>query len=1184
MAKTIQLTFYITLTDQAQVTALQAQYPNGVSRGPLPAATEFSAPYQAEGDPITYPNTRTGWLPEGAAGVFPLDRAFFTINDGFWGHLFGRDQKYAWIGQFVYQAATTQEVDGTSGITAPGPLREVAFAQGFEDTPIGSSNGPEGQSSHSAVLSRDASRTVDGLGFALRGDSVGAQVSWSAFGGTPTSRGWERFYFRIRTLPQSGECVIWRTRWAAGNWGFQLVIDTSGAIILRNVGSGGAYFPVTGSGFMGSSEPVDLGVWHCLDIVYSNGVNATLGNIQSADVWIDHELAFAVDGYLHQEGAVTRLCGSSLLGLDTIGSSGNAEVDLDDHVGFILPLPSLASNVGRNVYWTEAINPGLDWINGHHLARVDAHVFDATHSANWTGNVRTLRQVGAAQQAEDALTSSTSGALIAANTYGRLVAQQDRSLGWQALFVHVLMRRATAGTPQLGYSYTETEGGSATTVMANVGTPSATNNWNSTAARPTGLTTPKALWDLMLRFTKAADTNATQVASLYGSLLLVGTFDQCDIAPDPENPDADRPVLAGSIAYGIHNAPYPRTPFVRTEVPPDAPVWVKAGTYTGNSLGQDVIAKIPAHFWWIRRTDSNTGAVRWWSSMTGAKWAVAGDTRGGMNYATEDPEYISAGGDTDPESRSLLRVGGANAAENVSAATYQYLAIGDPGMRFLLNAACRHNNAVTSFDNALIDAGFTPEWAFAVTEFHAGGGFLWAKGPGHPTNSGHRLDSATEQTTFGAFLAGVFRTLNTLHPSGATSLPFSLWRNRDGADYDGLGLTEPVVVQISSYVGDGAASRTLQLPRTSGKRPLWAIVVPITGNLAAVRDPSHTSNTSSTPASGSSTITTGITAGAVDSITVGSTLNANGVAHSYLVVMAADATAGNNGWGTNGEVLYDPVPAPGDEWPDGYTQDELDDLENPPTDEGGDVDSFDDGPDLADDLADTVCVPFTLRACNLALGRIGVSDILQAATDLTAPTSREHTLLAQFFEPTLRRVLRDFPWPHATRYATPARIDGSISDPVNADWVYAWRQPTGALFIRRIIRPELGRKFDQNPPPFRAAVDSIGPLLYTTDEGVQTDSNGDPFIEIEYTVRPNCGARAGGDQAFVSCFAWALAGELAGPLARDKDTIERCAKNYALERNTASTTASKERQNERPGDAPWLIDRGLPGDGNGWSR
>ncbi len=1192
MARTTQLTFYIYLTDQAQVAALQAQYPNGISRGPLPAADEFSAPFQQDGDPLTYPCTRTAWYPALAAGKYPLDRAFFTLNDGFWGNLFGSTRKFAWVGWFVYSAPVAQAP--ASGQTA-GVMRQIAFMQGFEEWGVGSNNGPLLEDSVTDTLSRDASRVPGGRGLAVRGNSGFYQMSWTASGLTPTGHGWERFYLRLRTLG-TGDSSIWRVRMGANigltNSGLAMMVNSSGSLYFQQITSGGSQI----GAFLGLTSPLTVGVWHKIDIVYDNhgtdnGPEASSESINiSGRLYINGSLVSTFTGVTETkvDPPTYRTLVNSGLGVPTsVGPNGH-EYDLDDWIGFILPASQHATHGGAGGadVWVEPITSepnnaaavlyaGPDWTHGHHVEQIVPLGPDATHSVNWTGDIRGLSQH--TQQPEDVLTSSTSGALLAATTRADLIARQDGALGAQGLAIGIGWRRATAGDGQLGFTLKRTEADAGSTPMTTV-VGQTTDAWDTVYYNPANEATPWGIYSLLLRFTKAADTNLTTVTRLTAHVALVGVWDECDQFPQDE--DEAQPEPPSAVRYGTHNAPYPRTIWNRTEVPPDSPVWVKAGTYTGNSLGQDVIAKIPAHFWWVRRTDAAVGAIRWWSSMSAPHWAIAGDQRGGAHFM-EDPEFVAGGGATDPETRSINKIGGAGTAYNVSAGTYQYLAIGDPGQRFMLNGALKHLSGTALAENALPDPNFLPEFGIFTTEFPAGGGFMFTKGPGNDIDGGQQLGS-TEGTTFARFLTGNLRSLATLHPSGSESqTAYNLWRQRDGADYAGFELTEPIVVQVMSYIGDGAASRTIALPRISGKRPLWAICNG-TNTSTYVRDPSHTGITSSLASAGSSTINTGFTAGGVDSVTVGSTLNASGVSYSLLVVMAADATAGNGGWGTNGEIFIDPIPAPGGQWPDGYTQDELDDLENPDT--GGEPDSFDDGPDLVDDLADALCVPFTLRACNLALMRIGVADVLQSATDLLTPTSREHTLLVQCYETVLRRVLRDFPWPHATRYAEPTLVAGNLSAPVNADWVYAWRQPTGSLFIRRIIRPELGRKHDDNPPPFRITEDTVGPLLYTTEEGVQYYSLGDPFLEIEYTVRPPCGAKAGGDQAFVSCFAWALAGELAGPLSRDKDTITRCERNYVLERNTASTTASKEKQPEKPGEAPWITARGVNPDDNGWGR
>lgn len=62
-------------------------------------------------------------------------------------------------------------------------------------------------------------------------------------------------------------------------------------------------------------------------------------------------------------------------------------------------------------------------------------------------------------------------------------------------------------------------------------------------------------------------------------------------------------------------------------------------------------------------------------------------------------------------------------------------------------------------------------------------------------------------------------------------------------------------------------------------------------------------------------------------------------------------------------------------------------------------------------------------------------------------------------------VLRSFPWPFATKYATLELIAGTVNDPVNDDWAFAYRIPDDCLFARRLTTC-LGRK-ETHPPKFR---------------------------------------------------------------------------------------------------------------------
>jgi hypothetical protein len=107
------------------------------------------------------------------------------------------------------------------------------------------------------------------------------------------------------------------------------------------------------------------------------------------------------------------------------------------------------------------------------------------------------------------------------------------------------------------------------------------------------------------------------------------------------------------------------------------------------------------------------------------------------------------------------------------------------------------------------------------------------------------------------------------------------------------------------------------------------------------------------------------------------------------------------------------------------------------------------------------------------------------------------------------------------------------------------------------VKDGAGRKFDGEPKAFRIAEDDTGPFFYANEPAP---------VYLEYTVRPVCGARAAGDQLFVSAFAWRLASELAMPLTRVKGTMELCLTMFKTECALAEERASSQQQQEPPGD------------------
>jgi hypothetical protein len=176
------------------------------------------------------------------------------------------------------------------------------------------------------------------------------------------------------------------------------------------------------------------------------------------------------------------------------------------------------------------------------------------------------------------------------------------------------------------------------------------------------------------------------------------------------------------------------------------------------------------------------------------------------------------------------------------------------------------------------------------------------------------------------------------------------------------------------------------------------------------------------------------------------------------------------------------------------------------------------------------CIAAGLAIVNRALSRIGITKaIVNMATDLTP----EATMARLHYANDVDTVLRDFPWPFATKYATLSRVAGSVGTPVNVDWRYSYRQPNGCLFERRIVVAR-GAGIDPVPPPFQLSADTAGGLILTNQASAV----------LEYTARPNCAALRG-DALFRDALTWRVALSLAPALSRIADVAINAEKMYA---------------------------------------
>ena len=93
--------------------------------------------------------------------------------------------------------------------------------------------------------------------------------------------------------------------------------------------------------------------------------------------------------------------------------------------------------------------------------------------------------------------------------------------------------------------------------------------------------------------------------------------------------------------------------------------------------------------------------------------------------------------------------------------------------------------------------------------------------------------------------------------------------------------------------------------------------------------------------------------------------------------------------------------------------------------------------------------------CNMALSHVGVS---QELTDLATDRTANARACRRFYEHARDEVLRDFPWPFATRVESLALVTDYTTETAEtyAEYDYAWRYPANAVRLLR-IRSGTGR-------------------------------------------------------------------------------------------------------------------------------
>lgn len=776
--------------------------------------------------------------------------------------VYGADRPYtiAWSGTILLAAA------GAPAGPTPRFLGRRRWVDGFELVPATFGFAGEETFSNAANRSytRDASRTIDGSGLAIRNNPGAA--AWASQNPNRTANAltqpltsWERFYIRVRKFPTSGDDVIWAAKGSVQNAGDACFITISSAGVLKMYNQGNLTFPGT---LLATGPALGLSTWYRFDIkiafkdalggavfwLYINGAASHIIANPGAGTGNGLDLS----GNKHIE---SKLGGSQLASLPH-----SSEFDFDDWISAddVVDPPGFPGNF-----------PGMDLTSGSHVVTVHANGYGAAHNPAWVGDWRNLNQhpptnfdsataqvaVGAPATQLEATTDYAAlgdgcAAFIVACALIQFVGVTG-NMGWNI-----------NGSPSL-FAYTPSTGFVSTAPIYSV------SSGTLASALP-------VINTLNLEFLSPAVTvGTTAIYALQAAAEMIGVFGSCDNDPAVVTPPVYPPFS------GIHNNPYAGLLQSPPAIVPVGAVTVSAGTYTGNAIGQDVLEQIAAHWWWVRDTTiegaASGGGSVWWSSMFGT-------SPRGVGSVMASPRITRAHLLNGVPS---MEVAGSGVANNAAARTYQWIAIADPAMRYVLNAAFSHDSSLTSAANTLVNSTYTPLAAFIVQQVYQADAFttdVYYKGPGAGGSNASQLNAA-QQANILTFAAGLITSQSALnHNTPQTAV--SLFRLTDGSGDRWM--------DILSYVGNGAGDR--DIPVTLQNRyPLFVLGVPHNRE-SFFRDPSHSGRHSTSCLNVDDS--NAIIGGNRDIVSVGATLNANGIVYD-LFVLPADGLNGDGSFGGN---------------------------------------------------------------------------------------------------------------------------------------------------------------------------------------------------------------------------------------------------------------------------------------------
>lgn len=755
----------------------------------------------------------------------------------------GPDLKLIW-------SCFIQRVGGTGNVAAPerAPIPQRRWIWGCElDT-----TAEGGQSGGSNNRSRDASRTLDGIGWGLRSpNNVNYTRRLDEYGAIPGNawESWERIYIRPRTIG-GGDIDIWRCGGSPSPAaGIQMRMKTDLSIDIYNVTAFSVFTLKTNvaSAFV-------LNEWTKLDIIlqYANpGGTAASGRFRlfiNGVAAADFTVANAEGGL----GGANSTHADSMIGTQTAGAT-TWELDYDDWHNAIIP----------NVLGVEQLD-SIDFILGTHMRKL---LVNSGTSVNWAGQLQSMNQL---MNPENGLTGSLLTSTTALATLDGVTNLNSEYSGLDSTGL-VFCSNAI-----MVCSYTQLASGAVAgrlglRLAAGVAqfpqtiVESTSGRFNDVLYRGTGtdiVVDPTTVEPLHIVYEKANNAVNTTVRGVMGIVELIGVW-------GPEDDGSDLPAI--NI---IHNAWYPALAQAFLGPVQDGPVAAVGGTYVGNGTTRTVALPLPAHFIWIRSLSAANAGAKWYATSLGGHQGVTG----GVNC-----DHILRCDYDFATGTSSFTVVGSSADMNQNAVTYQYIAFCDPAFLYNICGAFHHATAVTNFTNPIYDSLFTPVCAFFQPERLDNDNVtrLGFKGPGMAGNS-MRLVDGTAIANGASFGAGQIISGTNLHSQSVDQqISYSAWRQSNNCGSE--------MLQIFSYVGDGTGNRVINFPTVTGRCGLLICVQPDTNAQMVTRDPSDAGASSRTVANNSAVANGIIAVGTPGQFTVGSLLNANGITYSVFVILGSTA-------------------------------------------------------------------------------------------------------------------------------------------------------------------------------------------------------------------------------------------------------------------------------------------------------